>query len=191
MMLTTGILFAQAPNEAKFKFETGMGTGVLPTFAKDRSSNLGPPLSGYVTYRMPGNWSIGMTGGFSASSLQRVNRITGDPESIVNRFHFAGLRTSVHTDPFRFARWDLYAGANAFYSLSEISISPLVKSADRDADTDKTYKSGFSATGFLGARFAATRHIGAWAELGFGVSILNAGLSYRFAKKPVRKSYSR
>ena len=120
---------------------------------------------------------------YSASTLEKLNRISNELEFIENRYRFAGLRSSVHTDRYRFARWDLYAGANAFFTFSEISTTPLVKSSEQNPATAIQHRNSFSATGFLGARFAATRHVGAWAELGFGVSILNAGVSYRFAKK--------
>lgn len=37
--------FANAQNEAPFKWETGAGAGLMPTFAKDRPPPIVPPLS--------------------------------------------------------------------------------------------------------------------------------------------------
>ncbi len=64
--------------------------------------------------------------------------------------------------------------------FSEVSVSELNKSASSAVST-KDYNK-FLVTGFLGARYALNRRWGIQGELGFGAALLNAGISYRFAK---------
>jgi hypothetical protein len=174
------LLLAQSPNAARFHWEIGSNIGLMPTFAKDRPDMLTLPVSLYVDRRISGNFSLSAVGGHSRSGLVRNSSITGEPLYYENDYSFVGLRASAHTSPHRFDRWDVYGGLSAMLVFSEVSVSKLIKS-ESSAVSTKDYNK-FLITGFLGARFALNRRWGVQGELGFGAALLNAGISYRFAK---------
>lgn len=171
---------AQSPNAARFRWELGSNIGLMPTFAKDRPDMLMLPVSAYVDYRLAPNFSLSATGGHSRSALVRNSSITGEPLYYENSYSYVGLRLAAHTSPHRFDRWDIYGGLSGMLVFSDISVGPLNKSASVLASNQRHNK--FVLTGFLGARYALTPRWGIQAELGFGASLLNAGISYRFAK---------
>ena len=171
---------AQSPNAARFRWEIGANIGLMPTFAKDRPEMLMMPVSLYLDYRLTGNFSLSAVGGHSRSGLVRNSSITGEPLYYENDYSFIGLRAAAHTSPHRFDRWDVYGGMSALLVFSEVSVSELNKSASSAVST-KDYNK-FLVTGFLGARYALNRRWGVQGELGFGAALLNAGISYRFAK---------
>src|SRR5690606_18788819 len=67
---------------------------------------------------------------------------------------------------------DVYGGAMFSYNIAKYS------SDGDDASYANSYGSGVGFTGFIGGRWFFTDRIGAFAELGYGVSVLNAGVTY-------------
>jgi len=171
---------AQSPNAARYHWELGSNIGLMPTFAKDRPDMLMLPVSAYLDYRLAPNFSVSATGGHSRSALIRNSSITGEPLYYENSYSYAGLRLAAHTSPQRFDRLDIYGGMSAMLVFSDISVGPLNKSASTLVSNQRHNK--FVVTGFLGARYALTPRWGIQGELGFGASLLNLGVSYRFAK---------
>lgn len=178
------LLFATATaatqNLANFKFEAGIGAGLIPTFAKDQSRNITIPFIAGLSYRVWEQCSAGAFAGYSASSAIRPGKWTGLPVLHENRFRFAGIRIAAHTDPHQFDRWDFYGGMSGMFTLAQITSTPLVKSSSAKSDEENNRVARFTGTGFLGARFALTKRWGVWGELGFGAALVNAGASYRF-----------
>ena len=78
-------------------------------------------------------------------------------------YHYTGL-TSV-------PELDLYGGAMVGYNVVSYSGSDLYSG---------NYGSGVEFSLFAGARWFFTDNIAAFAELGYGVSYLNAGISFKF-----------
>lgn len=191
-LLTTLLLAAAiamyAQNAAPFKVQMGIGIGVLPTFAKDHSQNITIPLNAGISYRLAPKFALGAFGGYSASNVLRTNSTNGKLYRIENCFSFVGLRISAHTDPYQFDRWDLYGGMNGMFTVARITNEPFSKQLTPEQKTTETRKVRFAGTGFLGARYALTPHLGAWGEIGFGASLANCGLSYRFVSKTKQKS---
>lgn len=170
---------AIAQNAAPFKWEAGAGIGVLPTFAKDRPSSIVPPVSMYVSYRISGMLSIEGIGGYSASKVGRMSSITEEPLQCDNRYRFAGMRLSVHTDPYRFDAWDVYGGMQGILTFSRITQTSLIKSS-LPTITENTR---FYATAYVGARFALNHNWGIWGELGLGAALGTLGISFRLTEK--------
>lgn len=58
----------------------------------------------------------------------------------------------------------------------------IVKYSSNGNDTNlsNTYGSGLGFSGFLGGRWFFSEKFGAYAELGYGVSVLGIGLTYKF-----------
>lgn len=170
---------AIAQNAAPFKWEAGAGMGALPTFAKDRPSSIVPPFSAYVSYRVSGMLSIEGIGGYSASQVGRMSSTTGESVQYDNRYRFAGIRLSAHTDPYRFDAWDVYGGMQGMLTFSRITQTSLIKSSLPTI----TVNTRFYATAYVGARFALNHNWGIWGELGFGAALGTLGMSFRLTEK--------
>lgn len=178
---------ATSQNEARFKWEARTSVGLLPTFVKDRSQSIVPPLGIAVSRRFSGLFSMDAVAGYSVSQAVRPRGIHAGTV-FWHRYRHAGLRAAVHTDPWRFERWDLYGGMCAMWVLSDVAAAPAGK-AGRVFDATLEHSERLFVTGFLGARFALNRYWGLHGEFGFGASVYSAGVSYRFAEPDPRAKY--
>lgn len=87
----------------------------------------------------------------------------------------AGVRGAYHYNGFTSVpNLDVYGGAMLGYNIVKYS------SDGNDNNLSGNYGSGLGLSGFLGGRWFFSEHIGAYAELGYGVSVLNAGVSFKF-----------
>jgi hypothetical protein len=170
----------QAQNAVPFNFETGFGLGPVPTFVKDRPHSSGMPLIVYADYRTSRLFSVGVFAGQSVSEAIRESANGGVSMNYKNAYNFVGARLAVHTDPHRYYRWEVYGGMNAFFARSKVTAVPVDKALQVVIKPETTVKRQLTACGFLGARYAMTKQLGIWGELGFGISIVSAGIGYRF-----------
>ncbi len=87
----------------------------------------------------------------------------------------AGVRGAYHYNGFTdLPNLDVYGGAMLGYNIVKYT-------ADGDgAGLANSYGSGMGFSGFLGGRWFFTESVGAYAELGYGVSILAVGLTFKF-----------
>ncbi|HRE52896.1 MAG TPA: hypothetical protein PK339_15855 [Flavitalea sp.] len=89
-------------------------------------------------------------------------------------YTIVGARAAYHYNGFSNAEnFDLYGGLMLSYNI--VSYSDNAGSGLNNA-----YGSGLGLTGFIGGRYLFTDNIGAFAELGYGVSVLNVGVSFKF-----------
>ncbi len=175
---------AASQNEARFKWEANVSIGALPTFVRDHSQCIVPPLSIAVSHRFSGLFSMDAVAGYSVSQAARTRGIHAGM-TFWHRYSYAGLRATVHTDPWRFERWNLYGGICAMWVSSDVAAVSAHKAGSVIRATDEHSERLF-ASGFLGARFALNHYWGLHSELGFGVSICSLGISYRFAEPDPR-----
>ena len=81
-------------------------------------------------------------------------------------YHYNGLTTV--------PKLDVYGGVMLAYNIVSYS-------ADGDGMTDSnSYGSGMGFSGFVGGRWLFSERVGAYAELGYGVSVLNVGVTFLF-----------
>lgn len=86
-----------------------------------------------------------------------------------------GVRGAYHYNGFtNVPKLDVYGGAMLGYNIAKYS------SDSGDSSLENSYGSGLGLTGFVGGRWFFTESIGAYAELGYGVSVLNVGISFKF-----------
>lgn len=81
-------------------------------------------------------------------------------------YHYNGLTTVPNLD--------VYGGAMLGYNIVKYS------SDGDDMAMANNYGSGMGLSGFLGSRWFFSDKIGTYAELGYGVSVLNVGLTFKF-----------
>lgn len=86
-----------------------------------------------------------------------------------------GVRGAYHYNGFtNTPELDLYGGVMLGYNIAKYS-------SDSTNDSfANSYGSGVGLTGFIGGRWFFTEQVGAYLELGYGVSSLNAGITYKF-----------
>jgi|SRR5690606_12633015 len=86
-----------------------------------------------------------------------------------------GLRGAYHYNGFiKVPQLDAYGGIMLGYNIVNYS------SDDNSTALDDTYGSELGFSGFLGGRWFFSKKIGAFAELGYGVAVLNAGVTFKF-----------
>lgn len=90
-------------------------------------------------------------------------------------YTIVGVRGAYHYNGFtNTPALDVYGGAMLGYNIARYS---------SDADDEflaNSYGSGIGLSGFVGGRWFFTEKLGVHAELGYGVSILALGLTYKF-----------
>jgi len=89
-------------------------------------------------------------------------------------YYVIGARGAYHYNGFTKApKLNLYAGAMLGYNLVKYSSDGTVD------DVSTNYGNGIGLSGFLGARWFFSESFGAFGELGYGVSNLNVGLTFK------------
>jgi hypothetical protein len=90
-------------------------------------------------------------------------------------YTIVGVRGAYHYNGFTdIPELDIYGGVMLGYNIAKYS------SDSGDTLLGNSYGSGLGFTGFVGGRWFFTNRIGAYAELGYGVSTLNVGVTYKF-----------
>ena len=85
-----------------------------------------------------------------------------------------GARGAYHYNGFTSApKLDVYGGAMLAYNIVKYS------SDGDDMSLSNNYSSGIGLSGFLGSRWFFSENMGGYAELGFGVSVLNIGITFK------------
>jgi hypothetical protein len=96
-------------------------------------------------------------------------------------FFMLGVRGAYH-----FAKYiendnvDLYAGLMLGDNFATYTFSTNAPCPEHHAFYSNSYYGGFIFTGFVGCRYRFKENLGAFAELGYGVSYLTLGLNYKF-----------
>lgn len=169
------ISFATYGLNAQSEYEEGqidvnLGVGLIPTFGL---GDVGLPLSVSVDYGFreevgPGDVGIGGYIGYSGSTDNDPN--FGD---VTRTYVIVGVRGTYHIDLIEGV--DTYAGLLAAFNVATVSVenNPAgfnIPSAGGGA--------GYSL--FAGGRYYFTDNLGVFAEVGYGISIINGGLSVKF-----------
>ncbi|WP_257657821.1 hypothetical protein [Parapedobacter lycopersici] len=85
-----------------------------------------------------------------------------------------GARGAYHYNGFELPELDVYGGAMLGYNIVSYSAD------GGGTELSNSYGSGLGFSGFLGGRWLFNSNLGAYAELGYGVSVLSAGLTFKF-----------
>ena len=168
--------FAQKKNQTKWELHAGVG--LLPTFVKDKSKVQLLPLQLNLDYRVSEKISLGLLGGYSVT--QTDQDILGDTNTAQWRTKYAayGLRLAAHTN--KIEDWDIYGGILIGYSSTRVEILEGDEELVFENKGLKENSGKFLGSAFIGARYDIANQIGIFAELGFAVSLINMGVSYRF-----------
>lgn len=176
----------------KMAFEKGdiefsAGVGLLPTFAKDGGSTLIPPLSLRLGYRLSNHFSLSAYAAYSSTETAELTRPTGLVEQFKNDFLIVGLRPAVHITSVD--NWDIYGGFLAGYTIPTVERTVISTPADPAPESDEFFttepsfarpaENEFLFSGFIGANYFIGSRTAVFAEVGYGISIINAGVTFK------------
>lgn len=151
------------------------GVGLLPTYFLDASETLVPPMQASVNYRFLDMLSIGAFGGYSEYNSVPKNNYDGS----VNQYHtvsyLGGGKIAAHAT--KIHNWDIYGGFQLGYSKPVVTNNIIVASETRTPEPK--VREEFVYSGFVGATGYITDKIGIYGEMGYGISLFNAGVSIK------------
>lgn len=180
---------ASIPMAANAQFEKGdnvlgVGIGVLGGYSVGWSGSgvtQSPAFSLHFDHAMgelgPGTWGLGGYVGYKTTSYKQ-NFIYYNYDYRYT-FLVVGARGTWHYNDWHSDKLDTYAGVLLAYK----SVSFKDNTDYRNSSYLNTYTysgSGFGPGAFIGARYYFTDKIGAYAELGYGITLIQLGLTVKF-----------
>ncbi len=155
-----------------------LGYGLSGTFNKDAVVTHQAPLSLGIGYRAGRRFSIELLAGRSKYASD-MNYYSNDYRTRTETsFSVVGLRPKFHQ---RIStRLEAYGGTLIGYQMTNLE----AKEGRQDGFDDERApiarpKTGLFVTGFVGARYSFSPHVGAFGELGMGLSLFTVGVSFR------------
>ena len=159
----------------KGTIEVDAGIGLVPTFTNIDSKSRISPLSLTVSYRIKEHLRLGTYFGFSSTRMSTPIDEKGTTMNVQNDFYLVGLRMSGHVQR---DRMNFYGGAMIGYNFSNVSTDiPEIERVNNIVLVDG--KDLFTYSGFIGVKYLATEKMGIFGEIGYGVSLITLGVSYK------------
>lgn len=151
------------------------GIGLLSTYFLDASETIVPPVQASVSYRFMDMLSVGAFAGYSEYNSTPQHHYDG----AINQYHstsiLGGVRAAAHAT--KIHNWDVYGGFQLGYSKPTITNNILVSSERRLPESK--VREEFVYSGFIGATGYITDKVGIYGEMGYGISLFNAGVSIK------------
>ena len=158
------------PNFSKGQIDVNAGIGLLRTFYSGHST-LVPPVSVSVEYGITDKISVGGFIGYTSTK----DRIWYDANDYARySFTIIGVRGSYHLN--LWDKMDTYGGVMLGYNIASAKYDSNYAWLDNYA----VASSSLALSAYVGGRYMFTDSIGAFAELGYGISVLNLGVNMRF-----------
>jgi hypothetical protein len=168
-------------NHSKFSFSAGIGT--LPTFFADDATVNTPPVNARLTYHASPNFSLSAYAGYSSATTNSPRVVSDGQLSLLeNKQTVAGLRGEMKKMVGK--KFKVYGGALLGYSFADKREFDKVtgETIERKIDGPTPYDPNasnktFLYSGFVGTTYYFTKGIGVFAEIGYGISLLNTGVT--------------
>lgn len=154
------------------------------TTAANVGIGLGTALGGMGKARLAisasidhGMWDIGGPGVVSLGGFVGTTGYKYSDLGYTAKWNYVvvGARGTYHYNGFtNVPDLDVYGGAMLAYNIVNYSTD------GNDQGLSGSYGSGIGLSGFLGGRWFFSDNIGAYGELGYGVSVLNVGVTFKF-----------
>lgn len=166
------------------KFNFSAGIGLEPTHFTDKSTMNTPPIGLKAGYQFSQLFSLNAFAGFSSTTSQAQVINDGLVTQATNKHLLLGLRGEMRKELSN--RFDIYGGGLLGYSMTDVQeINPVTGNAvSRPVGEPTPYdpnapKGKFMYSGFIGSTFYLKNQIGLFAEVGYGVSLLQTGITVR------------
>ena len=153
------------------------GIGLFPTFLKSNATSEKLPIQLSADYRLSKNFSLGLSFGQSVTTSSKYIRAYQNQVAWKTNFKTAGLRLTAHTNPV--GNWHFYGGTYLGLGMPKIQILEGDAEKVKTALGFKESNNQLHITSFIGSRCSIKKRLGFYGEIGFGISLVNIGLSYR------------
>lgn len=159
------------PSFSKGQWDVNAGIGLLRTFYGSHNGVV-PPVSVSAEVGVTDQISVGGYIGYTSTS-ERFG-FQGDYDRVKYTFVIVGARGSYHFNIWD--KMDTYGGLMLGYAVA---------SAKWDTDNQYLNDGSFAAGGvnlsaYIGGRYDINENIGAFAEIGYGISVLTVGATMKF-----------
>ncbi|MEM9886651.1 MAG: hypothetical protein AAF849_12230 [Bacteroidota bacterium] len=155
------------PHFSKGQIDVNAGIGLLRTFYSNTSTVM-PPLSVSAEYGITDAISVG---GFIGLSTAREDWFGGN---VNYTFFILGARGSYHFNIFD--KMDTYAGLMLGYNNVSANFDDVF---DGDFYDYNAAASAMALSAYVGGRYNIKEQISIYGELGYGISVLNLGISIK------------
>ncbi|UZD22945.1 outer membrane beta-barrel protein [Algoriphagus halophytocola] len=159
--------------------EVSLGLGLGSSLGSFTTSGSLPSIN--LQYER-GMWEAGQNGVISLGGFLGFKHYSIDyayygfsSKSSIN-YTIIGLRSAYHYTGLSDKNWDLYGGAMISYSIANVKY----KDSTGSIGDNSAFGSTASFSIYAGARYLFNEKFGTFAELGYGVSFLNLGVSMKF-----------
>jgi opacity protein-like surface antigen len=169
------------PNDNILHLSAGTGGPWLIKFDQTSASPLFQMNYERVLADVPGTGMVGIGAHFGFKSLQRESSLgTGSYFYYDTRYTVipVGMRITTHYW-LGMDKLDTYGGVGGGINLVSMRVKEEAAGGDLFTE-DQAVKSYFHYSLFVGARYAITENVGAFAELAYGNSYLNFGAALKF-----------
>lgn len=159
------------PNFSKGQWDVNAGVGLIRTFYGSHRGVV-PPVSVSAEVGVTDNISVGGYIGYT-STKDRFGFLD-DFDVVKYSFLIIGARGSYHFNVWD--KMDTYGGLMLGYAVASAkwdSSNPYLEDASFAA-------SGLSLSAYIGGRYDINENIGAFAEIGYGISVLTLGATMKF-----------
>ena len=146
--------------------------GLLPTYFMDVNETITPPIQLGVDYKLANAVSIGAFAGYSDYKSEAIENLDGSVYATATKSKMAGVRLGVNTT--NMDKWEVYGGFQLAYALPDVEYTILVAGEQRFPRPK--VREGFVYSGFIGVTGFVTDRIGLFGEVGYGISLINAGV---------------
>jgi len=182
VLLLLSIVTVKAQTYSKGTNVISAGIGLGSSIA---GYTYGTQSPGFSFQYEKGIWEAGpgvvSLGGYLGLKSYKYSYHDGYGDSYENKWNYTiiGARGAWHYTELKTANLDLYGGLMLSYNHLSFSDS-YSGPAGNYAHAGGSYGSTIGFTAFVGARYFFAKNLGGYAELGYGVSYLNLGLTYKF-----------
>ncbi|PSR12922.1 MAG: hypothetical protein DA408_19305 [Bacteroidetes bacterium] len=173
--------------QVKFKpgqLQANLGIGLVPTYPADATITLVPPVSVSADVYLSPNLFLGAYVGYSEAKGETTFVNAGITEQYHNATYLVGLRTGIQSNDLD--GWRVYGGFLTGASLPKVTKTieflpgEIERADDLPSFTRPTAPRSLVFSGFVGTRRYLNDHLSVYGELGFGISLVNLGISFKF-----------
>lgn len=179
------ILFSTAAiaqdNGGRLSFSAGVGA--LPTFLADDAAVNTPPVNARLTFDVSPSFRLSGYVGYSSSTSNSPFVISDGQLSLINNKQTVfGLRSEMKR--LVGEKFEVYGGALLGYAITDkrefdkTTGETIIREIDGPTPFDPNASNKkFLYSAFVGTTFKVTNGIGLFAEFGYGISLLNTGIT--------------
>ncbi len=175
-LLFTNQTIAQNANFSKGQTDINIGIGLFATMYGSGVNTSIPPVGFSLDKGITDKFSVGGYLGFSTAKSDVISFSDGTEASWKFKYIVVGARGSYH---FKLIdKMDTYAGLMLGWNAAKATFSSNDPALEALIDTEPS-AGGFTWAAHIGARYSINEKIGAFAELGYGVSVLTIGATIK------------